>query len=182
MHPALGLVEYWTVAAGLRAADTIAKTAAVRLLRAQIICPGRYVLLFNGEIAAVRAVLDAAREKHPERLADSFLLGSPHPGVLAALDGVKPSAHRAALGVVETATAASAIVAADAAAKAAGVDILELRIEREVANKAYVLLTGSVAEVQEAVAHAARFVQENGLLLDSAVLPRPDERVWETLL
>ena len=179
----MGLVEYWTVSAGLRAADTIAKTAEVRLVRAQIICPGRYVLLFAGEIGAVQAVLDAARARHSARLVDSFLLGNPHAAVLAALEGVKPAVpDGAALGAVEVATAAMAIVAADTAAKAAGVQILELRIEREVANKAYVLLTGTVSEVAEAVACAERRAQDAGFLLDSAVLANPDTKFWKTLL
>ena len=177
------MVEYTTVSAGLRAADTIAKTAAVRLLRAQIICPGKYVLLFSGELGAVKAVLDAAREKHADKLADSFLLGSPHAAVLAALDGVPaPDIPHGALGSVEVATAAAAVVAADTAVKAAGVRIVELRLEREVANKAYVLFTGTVAEVTEAAAHASKGARDAGMYLDSAILANPDEKLWKTLL
>jgi len=186
MAEALGLVEYETISAGFRAADTIAKTAEVRLLRAQVICPGKYVLLFAGEIGAVKAVLDAARANHAERLLDSFLLGNPHPQVTDALES---AARRdadtpcgAALGTVEVSTVAAAVVAADMAAKAAGVQILELRLEREVANKAYVLMRGTVSEVTEAVHCAARRAEEAGTLLDSAVLPNPDEKFWKTLL
>ena len=182
MPEALGLVEYWTVSAGLRAADTIVKTADVRLLRAQIICPGKYVLLFAGELGAVKAVLDAAKTQHVDRLVDSFLLGSPHAEVLSALES-KPAEGipHGALGSVEVATVAAAIVAADSAVKAAGVRIVELRLEREVANKAYVLFTGTVAEVTEAVAHAKRGAWDAGMYLDSAVLANPDEKLWKTL-
>ena len=183
MAKALGLVEYSTVSAGLRAADTIAKTAEVRLLRAQIICPGKYVLLFAGELGAIRAVLDAAQSKHEEHLLDSFLLGNPHEQLIRALEGEKnENASGAALGSIEVETVASAIVAADTAAKTAGVQILELRLEREVANKAYVLITGTVSEVAESVSHASRRAQEVGTFLDSAVLPNPDGKLWETLL
>jgi len=182
MAEALGLVEYWTIAAGFRAADTIAKTAEVRLLRAQIICPGKYTLLFSGEISAVKAVLDAAKERHADKLVDSFLLGSPHTQVIDALNGVKPIDVRgSALGVVEVATVAAAVVAADMAAKAAGVQIIELRLEREVANKAYVLMRGTVSEVTEAVDQAAKRAYDDGMLLDSAVLPKPDVKFWESL-
>ena len=178
----MGLVEYWTVSAGLRAADTIAKTAEVRLVRAQIICPGKYVLLFAGEIGAVQAVLEAAKARHTERLLDSFLLGNPHEAVLAALEGAKPEVQQgSALGSIEVATVAAAIVAADQAAKSAGVQILELRLEREVANKAYVLVTGTVAEVTEAVRSAEREAWNEGILLDSAVLANPDAKLWEML-
>ena len=183
MADALGLVEYRTISAGFRAADTIAKTAEVRLLRAQIICPGKYVLLFAGELGAVKAVLEAAKERHAEQLIDSFLLGSPHEQVLSALENAKPiHTHSAALGTVEVTTVAAAVVAADTAAKAAGVQILELRLEREVADKAYVLFSGTVAEVAEAVEHASRRAANAGVLLDSAVLPNPDEKFWKTLL
>ena len=183
MPEALGMVEYWTVSAGLRAADTITKTAAVRLLRAQVICPGKYVLLFAGELGAVKAVLDAARERHSDRLVDSFLLGSPHAEVLLALEGTPvKDIKRGALGSVEVASVAAAVVAADAAVKAAGVRILELRLEREVANKAYVLFTGTVAEVTEAVECAKKGAWDAGMYLDSTVLANPDEKLWKTLL
>ena len=41
MSKALGMVEYKTVASGMTAADIMIKTAAVEVLEAMPVCPGK---------------------------------------------------------------------------------------------------------------------------------------------
>jgi microcompartment protein CcmL/EutN len=78
-----------------------------------------------------------------------------------------------AIGVVETNTVASAIVAADLALKTATVDLLELRIANGLGGKSFFTLTGEVSDVRSAVAAGARTASERGLLAREVVIARP---------
>ena len=65
------------------------------------------------------------------------------------------------------------IEAADAAAKAAKVQLLELRLAMALGGKAFVTLTGDVAAAQAAVDAGAAVVASKGLLVNKVVIPAP---------
>lgn len=182
MSRAIGMVEYKTVSTGIKAADLIVKTAEVELIQAQTVCPGKYIILFAGDLSAVRVCVDAAEREYPESLIDKFVLGNPHESVFKALTCTAEIDDVAALGVLETFTGASVIVAADHAAKTAEVNLFEIRVARGMCGKSYLLLTGSVAAVTEAIESACKIVKEDGLLLDYAVIPSPSKDFVNTLL
>ena len=182
MKKALAMVEYKTVSSGMQAADIMVKTADVEVIEATTVCPGKYMVLISGELSAVRAAVEAAAAKLPDSLIDKFVLGNPHESIFTALYGTTDIGNRDALGVIETFSSCSAIVAADVAAKTSLVDLIELRLSRGMCGKSYVLLTGGIAAVEAAVDRAKKSVGEDGMFLDSAVIPHPDEKIWHSIL
>ncbi|OYO42972.1 microcompartment protein CcmL/EutN [Lachnotalea glycerini] len=182
MNKAIGMVEYKTVSTGIKAADRIVKTAEVELIQAQTVCPGKFIILFSGDLSAVRVAVDAVQKEYPESLIDSFVLGNPHESIFKALTCTSEIEEVSALGVIETFTGASAIVAADHAAKTAQVDIFEIRVCRGMCGKSYVLLTGSVASVTEAVESSVALIREEGMILDFAIIPSPSKDFVKTLI
>ena len=182
MGRALGMVEYKTVSTGVLAADLVLKTADVKIIEAQTVCPGKYIVIFEGDISAVRASVDAAESRYPEQLIDSFLLGNPHEGIFPAIYGTADIKNRNALGVLETFDAAAIFVAADEAAKTAEVELIEIRVARGMCGKSYVFLTGEVAAVSAAISKAEAAVSERGMYLDSSVIASPDAQLWDTIL
>ncbi|MFQ9798856.1 MAG: BMC domain-containing protein [Clostridia bacterium] len=58
MLRALGMLELKSIAKGFSAADTMVKTAEVELVIAKPICPGKFIVLIQGGIAAVTASLE----------------------------------------------------------------------------------------------------------------------------
>lgn len=182
MGKALGMVEYKTVSTGILAADLVLKTADVNIIEAQTVCPGKYIVIFEGDISAVKASIDGAKTRYPGELINSFLLGNPHDGIFPAIYGTAEIKNRNALGVLETFDASSIFVAADEAAKTSQVDLVEIRVARGMCGKSYVFLTGEIAAVEAAIAKAKEAVSENGMYLDSSVIASPDKRLWETIL
>ncbi len=168
MKKAIGMVEYKTVSTGVKAADIIVKTADVELLQAQTVCPGKFIVMYAGDLSAVRAATDAAQR--------------PHESIFRALTCTSDIGDVKALGVLETFTAAAIIVAADHAAKTADVELFEIRVARGMCGKSYLFLTGTVAAVTEAIASAAAKVGEDGVLLDTAVIPNPSRDFVKTLI
>ena len=181
-HPAVGMLEYTSIAAGIKAADTMVKTSEVRALFFRTICPGKFLAAITGDVAAVEASVQAGREVSPEVLADWFVIPNIHSEVIMALAGCVPVQEKGALGVIETFSAASAVLAADQAVKSADVRLLEVRMALGLGGKGYILLTGDVAAVQAAVDAGADQARANGLLVGITVLPRPDDALIAQLI
>ena len=182
MNTALGMLEYKTVASGITAADLMVKTAQVELVEAHTACPGKYLVLVSGEISAVNAAVEAARSFRPEHVLDWFVLGNPHESLVPAVYGCNEPGACNALGIVETYTAASAVVAADTAAKTAVVQLVELRLARGMCGKSYLLITGSVAAVEAACDKACADAAQKGLLADRSIIANPDPKLWRNIL
>ena len=181
-NKAIGMVEYQTVSAGITATDLMIKTANVEIIQSSVVCPGKYSTLISGELSAIAASIDAAKVQLGDKLTDSFVLGNPHDDIFPAIYGGAPVEDAKALGVLETFSAPAIIVAADTAAKTSDVSLIELRIARGMCGKSYMLLTGDVAAVTAAIDSAKIKVGEEGLLLDSTVIPNPDKSLWASIL
>src|SRR5262249_61616256 len=78
------------------------------------------------------------------------------------------------VGVIETFTVASTVLAADAAAKAAEVRLLEMRLANGLGGKAFVIMTGPLDQVEAGVAAGVAAIS-NGLLLAHEVIPAPHD-------
>ncbi len=154
MGPALALLELASIAVGIEAGDAMVKRAPVEVLRAGTVHPGRYLVLVTGEVADVEEAFRAGVEVGEASLVDVVLLPNVHPQVVRALRGERRGGAGEALGVIETATVASTIEAADAGVKGAAVELLELRLADGIGGKGYLLFDGTVSDVEAAVAIA----------------------------
>jgi len=79
-------------------------------------------------------------------------------------------------------TAASCIVASDAAAKAADVNLLELRLANGLGGKSFLLMEGEVDDVEAAVAAGIVRPTEDGLLVRKTVIPQLADQVREKII
>ena len=182
MSKAIGMVEYKTVSSGITAADLMIKTSNIEIIQSTVVCPGKYIIIVTGELSSVSASIDAAKVQLGEQMVDSFVLGNPSEEIFPAIYGGVAVESAKSLGVLETFSVPSIIAAADVAAKTSDVTLIELRLARGMCGKSYLLLTGDVAAVSAAIEHAKISVGEEGMLLDSTVIPNPDEGLWNTIL
>lgn len=151
VEPALALLELDSIAAGIAAGDAMAKRAPIDVLRAGTVHPGKYLVLVGGSVADVSEALEAGREVGASAVLDAVFLPNVHPELVAAIGGECRESAGEALGVIETATVAAIIEAADAGLKGARVRLVELRLADELGGKGYLLFDGSVSEVEAAV-------------------------------
>ena len=180
-YTAVGMVEFNSIAAGIDAADQMVKTAQVDPLFFKTICPGKFVAAVTGDVAAVSASVNAGRETHADALVDWFIIPNIHRDVIGALAGATGITERGALGIIETFSAASIVVASDAAVKAADVQLLDVRVALGLGGKGYALMTGDVAAVNAAVGAGSTAAAESGLLVSKVVIPSPAETVFEQI-
>ena len=180
-YTAVGMVEFNSIAAGIDAADQMVKTAQVDPLFFKTICPGKFVAAVTGDVAAVSASVNAGRETHADALVDWLIIPNIHRDVIGALAGATGITERGALGIIETFSAASIVVASDAAVKAADVQLLGVRVALGLGGKGYALMTGDVAAVNAAVEAGSTAAAESGLLVSKVVIPSPAETVFEQI-
>jgi len=178
----IGLIELNSIAIGIETGDAMLKAAFVKLLRAATICPGKYIVLVYGDVDAVRASVKSGRDCGGENVIDHLIIPNIDPAVIPAIAAVTEVDAVDAVGVIETFSAASSIVAADLAAKAADVQLIEVRLANGIGGKSFVVLTGQVAAVQASVAAGAAHPREQGLLVKSVVIPSPHQDLKEALL
>jgi microcompartment protein CcmL/EutN len=169
-NPALGLLEFQSIAAGIVAGDAMAKRSPVATLHAGTVHPGRYLVLVGGGVAEVLEALAAGRVVGAGAVIDELFLPAVHIAVVAALAGRRQRSLSDALGVIETCTVSSILSATDAALKEAGVELLDLVLADGLGGKGYALLAGAVPDVEAAIERGAASVHPSSLLVHSAVI------------
>lgn len=180
IEPALALIDFSSIAAGIEAADAMVKRAPIDVIRAGTVQPGRYLVLIGGTVADVQESLGAGRSTAGESVLDHVFLPSVHPEVVDAMGGARVPAATDSVGIVETTTVAAAIRAADAGVKGAEVRLLEIRMADGLGGKGIVLYSGLVADVEAAVA-AGCDVLHPGLLFRRVVIPQLHPEMWDNL-
>jgi microcompartment protein CcmL/EutN len=175
LRSCIGLLELCSIARGIEVADAVLWEARVEVLFATPVHPGKYVILFTGSVEDVKSSVRSGGEVAGSDLVDQLVIPQVHEQVVPMLrrNGGHVKGELDAIGVIETNTVASAIVAADIALKTATVDLLELRIANGLGGKSFFTLTGEVSDVRSAVAAGARTAQDRGLLAREVVISRP---------
>jgi microcompartment protein CcmL/EutN len=181
IEPALALLEFASIAAGIQAADAMVKRAPIAIIRAGTVQPGKYLVLIGGEVADVEESLGAGRDVGGTSAVDFVFLPQVHPEVVEALAGVRVPEATDALGVVETATVAAAIHAADAGIKGAEVHLVEVRLADGLGGKGIVLFSGLVADVEAAVELGVGVLQRPDVLVREVVIPQLHLEMWDNV-
>jgi microcompartment protein CcmL/EutN len=182
MIQTIGLVEFSSIAKGIEGADAMLKSAQVELLEAKPVCPGKYIVLICGDVAAVKSAVDTGKNIGDDTVVDEFLLPNVHPQVIEAISLATEIKEIKAVGIIETFSIASLVVAADAAAKAGNVNLIEIRIGIGIGGKSFVTLSGDVSSVKSSIEAGALLASEKGMLINSVVIPSPHENLKQNLM
>ncbi len=178
----LGMVELNSIARGIEAGDAILKTANVKLVGAYASCPGKYVVMVRGQVAAVKSAIEVGTKSAGKSLVNDIIIANIHPQVFSALSSTSDFESKGAVGIVETYSLATAVLVSDAAVKAANVDLIEIRLGRGLGGKAFIVLTGDVSSVTAAVEAAVVANKEDGMIAHTAIIPRINKDMLRTLL
>jgi microcompartment protein CcmL/EutN len=176
---ALGMIECRSLARGAVVADSMLKTAAVHLLLCAPVSPGKLLVVLRGGVADVEAAVQVGLGIAGDWLEDALFIPALHVEVGEALLRAPQLDAAEALGIVETATVAAALRAADASLKSARVRLLSLRLAAGIGGKAIYFVSGSVADAQAAVEAGCSAVRLAPLLVHREVIAQPHPaRAW----
>jgi microcompartment protein CcmL/EutN len=179
--PAIGLLELSSIARGIVATDAMAKRAPVEIVRSQTVCPGKYIVLIGGNEEPVRESMEIGVHYAGATLVDYLVIPNLHAQVLPALAAVQPLPALQAVGIVETFSVATTVMAADAACKAAAVTLIEIRLGTGLGGKAYVTMSGDQFDVEASLAAALGAI-DPVMLVRSEIIPAPHPDLSASLL
>ena len=168
MQPAIALIEFDSIAIGMRAGDAMVKRAPVEVTYAGTVHPGKYLVLVGGDVACVEESFTAGLALAGNALVDKIYLPSAHPEVVRYLRGMRGRVTGEALGIIETTTVASTLGAADRGLKGAEVDLVELKLADRLGGKAF---SGALADVEAAVEVGVDHLDDPSTLFAQVVIP-----------
>ncbi len=150
--PALAVLDFAEIPAGLDATDAMLKKAPVAFFRSGTVTAGRYLTLLGGTPASVEEALAEGLSRAGGHVLDHLLLADVHPRLLDALEGRRGGEGTGPLLVLETATASSVVLACEKALKGTLVDLVEVRLsDAGLAGKGLALFRGDLHELEAAV-------------------------------
>jgi microcompartment protein CcmL/EutN len=182
MDKSIGIAEYRSIAIGIGAVDIIVKAADVKLVDAKSICPGKYYIMFTGSVDAVKNSMERAISETGDFLVDNAVIPNIYPEIFAAINQTSQIGQLKAIGVVETLTSPSIMIAADAAIKATAVELVEIRIARALGGKNTYIINGDVSSVKESVLSSIEYPESKGFLVDYQIIPSPHKDFYRAIL
>jgi microcompartment protein CcmL/EutN len=174
--PALALIEFREIPAGLFATDAMLKKAPIAFVKSGTITRGRFLTVIGGTMAAVEESLDAGLSCGGDVVLDHLLLADIHPRVYEALLGERRPGGTEALAVIETETVASNVRAAELALKGTEVELVEIRLaDSGLSGKGVSIYRGELRDIEAAVAIVLAYMREAGAEARYTVISAPHE-------
>lgn len=176
---AIGVIEFSSIARGIETTDKMLKAAQVKLLKSSTVCPGKYITILHGNVDNIKSAMNTGQSYGGEYVVDTLEIHNIHEQLIPAIVLGNCVEHMEAVGVMEFYSVTSGILAADVAAKAAAVTLIEIKIGYAIGGKGVVLLTGNIEAVNTAVRAACIDAE---MLLQTSVIARPQSSLLESLL
>jgi microcompartment protein CcmL/EutN len=181
MTPALGIVETSSIARGVLIVDAMVKKAPIQVLQNHPISPGKHLVVVAGGVAEVDEAMQAGLAIAAATLVDRLFLPQAHGQLAPLLAGGRGAAPMESAAIFETYSATATVLAADAAAKAAEVTLLDMRLGQGLGGKGFFTMTGAL-EAIEAAAAAGQGAIDPALLVGVEIIPRPHEDLHDRLM
>ncbi|MCK5156182.1 MAG: BMC domain-containing protein [Spirochaetales bacterium] len=175
----VGILELSSIADGFKTLDAVVKKSPITILKAELLNPGKYLIMISGDVASVEAAMDAGIIAGGKSIIDHILLSNLDKQVIPAIKSCIAPEEWDALGLLETNSVASAIEAADRSVKEADVHIVGIVTGNEAGGKAMLKLSGAIGDINTAMSSAAAMVKEKGQLCRDVIIPGPHSDIKE---
>ena len=167
----IGAVELTSIARGYLITDLMVKRASIEVLDAQAVCPGKFLTIVAGDLAAVEEAITVARDNAESAHFGDLFIPNLAPEIIPAINREVTGAVGETVAIVESFSAVASIDAADHAVKSADVRVESVNLLNGIGGKAFVVVSGALPDVEAAVA-AARVRIPRGMEAAVAIIPR----------
>ncbi|MDR0886632.1 MAG: BMC domain-containing protein [Clostridiales Family XIII bacterium] len=179
-NQSIGIIEFVSIARGIETTDIMVKVSNVDIIKASTICPGKYLAIISGKVEDVETAIKTGSEFGGEYVSDTLVIARVHPQLIPAISMSNTIENPESIGILEFYSVPAGIFAADAAAKAANIELIEVKIGYAIGGKSVVVLTGDLSSVQTAVNISDQ--DQDLMLLNKVVIANPDPSILTTLL
>jgi len=177
VQKAIGMIEFNSIARGIYTADQMVKTSDVEIVTASSTCPGKYIAIVHGDVSAVETSVKMGIRVADSFMVDHMVIPNVHPAVFPALVAANVPDDILAVGILESYSMATMVIAADAVLKSADLDPVEIRLGNGLGGKPYFTFTGDVAAVKTGAEVGTSKLGDAGVLIDTEVIPSPSKKL-----
>jgi microcompartment protein CcmL/EutN len=175
-------LELDSVALGYRVVDAMVKQSPIDILEANLVEPGKFLVLFSGGVAEVQEAWARGREIGGDSVVDQLLLPMVHQAIVPGLQGEQCQGYPDTIGVVEGRSIASLLSACDRSLKNAEVQLTGLRITPALGGRAFFVVQGLQHDVEAALEVAKAPLAAADKLHRIEIIPRPHLEFLAVLL
>ncbi len=175
-HPAIAVLEFRDIAAGMVATDALLKRSPIAFVKCGTISRGRFLTLIGGTTAAVEEAVSEGLALGGESVLDHVLLADVHPQLYEGILGHRRGVGPGSVAVIETATVSANVRAAELALKGTPVDLLEIRLaDSGLSGKGLSIFQGELHDVEAAVEIAVGFLERTDVQVGYRIISAPHE-------
>jgi len=177
-HPAVALVDFSDIPAGILATDAMIKKAPIALLRCGTITAGRYLTVIGGSTASVAEAFAEGLYWGGTHVLDQVFLADVDPQLHEALFGRRQTGLGGTMAVLTADAVPAAVRAAEAALKGTPVTLVEIRLaDSGLAGQGLVVLRGELHDVEAAVSLALAAAGP-ARRVSHRILTAPHDALW----
>lgn len=170
---ALALLELGSIARGYRVLDAMVKESPIQVVHANLVEPGKFLILYGGGVAEVESAHTMGRAIGADDVLDHVLLPYVRPEVWRGIGGQVATGALDTVGIVEGSSVAGVLEAADRSLKEAEVTLCGLRLTPALGGKAYYVFEGLQADVEAGIAVGVAILEGRGRLVKAELIARP---------
>lgn len=167
----LGALELTSIARGYRVVDQLLKRAPVELLDAGAYSPGKFFIVFSGDVASVEEALEAGELAAADSLVGRLFIPNLAAEVIPAVNRRPTPEPGESVGVLECFSAVSVIEGADRAVKAASIALESVNLLQGIGGKAFALFSGELTDVSASIEAALSVIPEE-MVVETQVIPQ----------
>jgi len=175
-YPAIALLEFDDIPAGMTTADAMLKESPVAVIRAGTIGGAGFLTILAGTTAAVQEALREGLLLAGERLRDHAFLPDIHPALYDAVLEAHRNPPGGAIGVLTTSTVTANVLALERALKGTPVTLVEVRLgDPALAGQALGIVSGELRDVQAAMELALEVIAARAVSASHRIITAPHE-------
>ncbi|MGL4802578.1 BMC domain-containing protein [Cetobacterium sp.] len=172
----LVLLEFRKISLGLKIVNEFTKNYDIEIILSKIICPGKYLVLFSGELSIIEEIeknlksLKTFDEKY--KSTEIIVVTSIERKLLEKINiKLLKNEEIECLGIVETLNAIKAIEVSDYIENESNVEIILIKIGLGMNSKGLVLFKGKASDVKELLEKLKKIKENNFIDCEEINLP-----------
>lgn len=180
MRNSIGSIEFRSIAKGIEIADFMVKKSDVEIIYFKMICPGKFIVILNGNEDAIKEAVDYGVELGKSFIVDSFIVNAVHKDIINGLKNKYSEKIKGAYGIMETISVCSGIKALDRMLKNANVAVVKIQTAFVIGGKFVFVVSGEVSDIEDGMREAKLAIDEKKIV-NISIIPSPDPMIISML-
>ncbi|MGP1410720.1 MAG: BMC domain-containing protein [Peptoanaerobacter stomatis] len=173
MNLSIAILEFINIAEAYFILDKIIKTFTVDILKAQKICPGKFLTVFSGNTSEILDLVNKFGNISLQ-IKSSYVTGISNE-TLNAISRIKESKNIDNIGIIEVKNAVNSFIIADTLLKNFEIDILKLDFATGLFGKAVIFINGALSDITNAVNFSTDIVGSDKIINTQIISSPCDE-------